>query len=48
MEGLARMDVYLDNNHHHWVLCIMSRTVRLNRRTVRLRAWTIRPHGRTV
>jgi hypothetical protein len=41
-EGLARTDVYSDNNHHHWVLCILHRTVRLDMRSVRLRAWTVR------
>jgi hypothetical protein len=48
MGGLARTDVYLDNNHPHRVLCTLHETVRLDMRTVRLRAWTVGPYGRTI
>ena len=43
MGGLVGMDVYLDNNRLHKVLCILRRTVRLDMLIVGLCAWTVWP-----
>jgi hypothetical protein len=48
MGGLAGMDVHVDNNHPHRVLCTLRWTVWLDMRTIRLHARTVRTYGRTV
>jgi hypothetical protein len=46
MGSLAGTHTNLDNPPPHRALRTLSWTVRLNMRTVRLRAWIVRPYGR--